>query len=113
MILKNRQIRQGGSTITQQFIKQAVLTSDRTFTRKIKEIILALQTEQKYSKDEILNFYLNQVPYGSNAYGIEAAAITFFNKTAEDLTLSESYTILAALPKAPTYYSPYGNNEKT
>lgn len=109
--IKNRQIRQGGSTITQQFIKQAVLTSDRTFTRKIKEIILALQTEQKYSKDEILNFYLNQVPYGSNAYGIEAAAITFFNKTAEDLTLSES-AILAALPKAPTYYSPYGNNEK-
>ena len=109
--IKNRQIRQGGSTITQQFIKQAVLTSDRTFTRKIKEIILSLQTEQKYSKDEILSFYLNQVPYGSNAYGIEAAAITFFNKTAEDLTLGES-AILAALPKAPTYYSPYGTNKK-
>ena len=108
--IKNRQIRQGGSTITQQFIKQAILTSDKTFTRKIKEIILSLQTEQKYSKDEILNFYLNQVPYGSNAYGIEAAATTFFNKTAKDLTLSES-AILAALPKAPTYYSPYGNNK--
>lgn len=109
--IKNRQIRQGGSTITQQFIKQAILTSDRTFTRKIKEVILSLQTERKYSKDEILNFYLNQVPYGSNAYGIEAAAITFFNKTAKDLTLGES-AILAALPKAPTYYSPYGNNKK-
>lgn len=109
--IKNWQIRQGGSTITQQFIKQAILTSDRTFTRKIKEIILSLQTEQKYSKDEILSFYLNQVPYGSNAYGIEAAAVTFFNKPAKNLTLAES-AILAALPKAPTHYSPYGNNKK-
>lgn len=109
--IKNRQIRQGGSTITQQLIKHAILTPERTFTRKIKELILAFELEKKYSKNEILNFYLNQVPYGSNAYGIEAAAMTFFNKKANELTLAES-TILAALPKAPTYYSPYGNNQK-
>jgi len=107
--LRGKSISQGGSTITQQFIKNAILTSERTFTRKIKEAILAIEVEIKYSKDEILNFYLNQVPYGSNAYGIEAAAQTFFNKKTKDLTLAESAT-LAALIRATTYYSPYGSH---
>ncbi|MCK5084610.1 MAG: PBP1A family penicillin-binding protein [Candidatus Pacebacteria bacterium] len=98
---------QGGSTITQQLIKNSILTSERTFTRKIKEIILAIETEQKFSKDEIMEMYLNQIPYGSNAYGIEAAAQTFFEKSAKDLNISEA-ALLAGLPKATTYYSPYG-----
>ncbi|MEW6407521.1 MAG: PBP1A family penicillin-binding protein [Patescibacteria group bacterium] len=100
---------QGGSTITQQFVKNSILTSERTFTRKIKELILAIEIELKFKKDEILQMYLNEIPYGSNAYGIEAAAQTFFGKKAKDLTLAES-AVLAALPRAPTYYSPYGNN---
>ncbi len=98
---------QGGSTITQQLIKNSILTSERTITRKIKEIILAIETEQKFNKDEILEMYLNQIPYGSNAYGIEAAAQTFFEKSAKDLDISEA-ALLAGLPKATTYYSPYG-----
>ena len=98
---------QGGSTITQQLIKNSVLTPERTFKRKIKEIILAIETEQKFSKDEIMEMYLNQIPYGSNAYGIEAAAQTFFGKSARDLDIQEA-AMLAALPKATTYYSPYG-----
>ncbi|MFY9457944.1 MAG: PBP1A family penicillin-binding protein [Candidatus Spechtbacterales bacterium] len=107
--LKGKKVKQGGSTITQQLIKNIYLSPERTLSRKIKELILAVEMEIKYSKDEILNFYLNAVPYGSNAYGIEAASQTFFNKNAKDLTLSESAT-LASLPKAPTYYSPFGNN---
>jgi len=110
--LRGKKIAQGGSTITQQFIKNAYLggpQSERTFTRKIKEAILAIELERKYSKDEILDFYLNQVPYGSNAYGIEAASHTFFNKSTKDLSLAES-TLLTALPKAPSYYSPYGSH---
>ncbi len=99
----------GGSTITQQFIKNAVLTSEKTYTRKIKEAILAIEMELRYSKDEIFGFYLNQVPYGSNAYGVEAAAQTFFDKEAKDLTLAEA-ALLASLTQAPSYYSPYGSH---
>jgi len=99
----------GGSTITQQFIKSALLSPEKTYTRKAKEAILAIEMELRYSKDEILSFYLNQVPYGSNAYGIEAAAQTFFNKNAKDLTLAES-ALLASLTQAPSYYSPYGSH---
>ena len=102
---------QGGSTITQQLIKNSILTSERTYTRKIKEVLLAIMLERKYSKDEILELYLNQIPYGSNAYGIAAAAETFFNKEAKTLTLEE-VALLAALPKAPTYYSPYGSHKE-
>jgi len=104
-----RHIAQGGSTITQQYIKNSFLTPERTYPRKIKEAILALELEIKYSKDEILTFYLNEIPYGSNAYGVEAAAQTFFGKSARDLTLAES-ALLAALPQATSYYSPYGNH---
>ena len=100
---------QGGSTITQQFIKKSILSDERTITRKIKEAILALELERRYSKDEILNFYLNQIPYGANAYGIEAAAQTYFSKHAVDLTLAES-AVLVALPRAPSYYSPWGEH---
>ncbi len=105
----NRDSIQGGSTITQQFIKNAILTPERTLTRKIKEIILATELERRYSKDEILDFYLNQVPYGSVAYGAEAASQIYFATSAKDLSLAEAAT-LAALTKAPTYYSPYGSN---
>lgn len=102
-------ISQGGSTITQQLAKNAFLTAERTITRKVRELALAFKLEKKFSKDEILNLYLNQIPYGSNAYGIEAAAQTFFGKKAEDLTLAEA-ALLASLPKAPSYYSPYGTH---
>ncbi|MEK7583130.1 MAG: transglycosylase domain-containing protein [Patescibacteria group bacterium] len=103
------EVAQGGSSITQQLVKKAIVGDDRTITRKIKEMILAIQIERAYSKDQIFWMYLNQIPYGSNAYGIEAASQTFFGKPAIELTLSEAAT-LAALPKAPSYYSPYGNH---
>ena len=99
----------GGSTITQQYIKNTLLTREETIDRKLRELILSMEVEQLYSKDEILTGYLNEIPYGNNAYGIEAAAKTYFNKSAKDLTLSESAT-LAGMPQAPTYYSPYGSN---
>lgn len=101
---------QGGSTITQQLIKNSFLTPEKTLIRKIKEAILAIKLEKKYTKDQILVFYLNQIPYGSNAYGIESAAQTFFNKPASNLSLAES-ALLASLPKAPSYYSPYGQHK--
>lgn len=100
---------QGASTITQQLARSVILTREKTLTRKVKEVLLAIKLDAYYSKSEILDRYLNQVPYGSNAYGIQAAAETFFNKNAKDLTLGEA-TLLAALPNAPTLYSPYGNH---
>lgn len=105
-----RNIRQGGSTITQQLVKNSLLGRERTIKRKIKEAVLAVALETKLPKEEILNLYLNQIPYGSNSYGIEAAAQTFFGKHAKDLTLPES-ALLAALPAAPSYYSPYGQHK--
>lgn len=98
---------QGGSTITQQYVKNALLDPRKTITRKIKELILTIEIEVMYNKDEILTMYLNEIPYGSNAYGAEAASQNYFGKSAKDLTLAESAT-LAALPQRPTYYSPYG-----
>ncbi len=103
-------ITQGGSTITQQLVKNSILTSERTFGRKIKEAVLAILLERRYAKDEILELYLNQIPYGANAYGVESAAKTYFAKPAKELTLAEA-ALLAALPKAPTYYSPYGSRK--
>jgi 1A family penicillin-binding protein len=100
---------QGGSTITQQLIKTRLLTPERTVERKIKEVILAVWAEQLYTKDEILEMYFNQVPYGGTAWGAEAAAQTYFGKSVEELNLAES-SFLAGLPQAPTTYSPYGNN---
>lgn len=104
-------VKQGGSTITQQLIKNTILTNEKTFTRKIKEVILSLEIEQKFTKDEILEMYLNEIPYGSNAYGIEAGAQTFFGKHASELSADEA-ALLASLPKAPTYYSPYGTKRE-
>lgn len=100
----------GGSTITQQFIKNAFLTNERTYTRKLKEILLALELESKFTKDQILEMYLNRIPYGSSIYGIERASRTFFGKPAKDLTLAEG-AVLASIPQAPTFFSPYGNNK--
>jgi membrane peptidoglycan carboxypeptidase len=109
--LRQGTITQGGSTITQQLAKNIFLSPERTITRKIKELILAFELESKYSKDEILGFYLNQIPYGSNAYGIEAASQTYLGKSVRDLSLSEAAT-LGALIKAPSYYSPWGTHLK-
>lgn len=100
---------QGGSTITQQLVKTALLTPERTIRRKIREAILALITELIYSKNQILEMYLSHVPYGGTAWGIEAAAETYFAKHAKDLTLAEA-AMLAGLPAAPTRYSPFGAN---
>ncbi|KKT82299.1 MAG: hypothetical protein A2925_00170 [Candidatus Yanofskybacteria bacterium RIFCSPLOWO2_01_FULL_44_22] len=107
--LRNFEISQGGSTITQQLVKKALFGDEKTITRKVKEILVAIEIERRFTKDEIFWMYLNQIPYGSNSYGIEAASKQFFGKSASDLTLNES-AIIASLPKAPTYYSPYGNH---
>jgi len=100
---------QGGSTITQQLVKNAILTNEKTLSRKIRELILAYQLEKKYSKDQILKMYFNEIPYGSVNYGVESAANHFFGKSAKDVTLAEA-AILAAIPQAPTRYSPYGSH---
>jgi len=100
---------QGGSTITQQFVKKSILTDDKSWDRKIRELILAVAIDSRFSKKDILKFYLNEIPYGRNAYGIEAASQSYFNKSAQNLTLAES-AYLAAMPQAPTYYNPFGPN---
>ena len=99
---------QGGSTITQQVVKNSVLTSERKISRKIIEWVVALRLEKELNKEDILELYLNESPYGGTVYGVEEAARAFFGKTAQDVTLAEA-AYLAALPQAPTYYSPYGN----
>ena len=101
----------GGSTITQQLVKNTLLSPERSPTRKLKELILAIQVDSKYSKDEILEMYLNNIPYGGTAVGIEAASDLYFNKHAKQLTLAQS-AFLAGLPQLPSYYSPYINKEK-
>ena len=100
---------EGASTITQQLAKNVFLSREKTLQRKFTELVIAIKIEQQYSKDEILDMYLNEIPYGSNAYGIASAAKIFFGKDARDLTLEEA-ALLAALPKATSYYSPYGNH---
>lgn len=108
--LRSGHIEQGGSTITQQLARALFLSSEQTFERKLREALLAIKIDRALSKEEILDLYLNTVPYGSNTYGIEAAALMFFQKHAIDLSLDES-ALLAALPNAPSYFSPYRNNE--
>lgn len=100
---------QGGSTLTQQLVKNVLLSSERTLPRKIREFILSVQIERKYTKDQILQMYLNEAPYGGTAWGAEAASETYFGKPVSELTLVES-AILAGLPQRPTAYSPYGTN---
>ncbi|HLD24506.1 MAG TPA: transglycosylase domain-containing protein [Patescibacteria group bacterium] len=109
-IVVHKQI-QGGSTITQQLIKSALLTPEVTIVRKTKEIILAFWAERLFSKDQIFEMYLNQVPYGGTAWGIETAAQTYFHKSVKELTLPEA-ALLAGLPAAPSIYSPFGSNPK-
>lgn len=98
---------QGGSTLTQQLVKTSLLTPERTLIRKVREVILSYATESIYSKTKILEMYLNQVPYGGTAYGVEAAAQAYFGKHAKDLDIAES-ALLAGLPEAPTTFSPFG-----
>jgi len=100
---------QGGSTITQQLVKNALLGGQKTISRKVREVLLSIELERRFSKDQIFWMYLNQIPYGSNIYGIEAASKNYFSKSSDELSLSEAAT-LAALIKAPSYYSPYGNH---
>ncbi len=100
----------GGSTITQQYVKNSFLSSERSYIRKAKELILSIRLERTYDKKKILELYLNRIPYGNNAYGCEKAAQIYFNKLASSLTLAES-SVLASLPQAPTKYNPYGNNK--
>ena len=106
--LRNLSIVEGGSTITQQLAKNLYLGPERTLGRKVKELYYTVQLERVYTKDEILTLYLNHVYFGQGAYGIEAAAQTYFDKHAKDLTLGES-ALLAGLPKAPSYYAPTTN----
>ena len=103
------EIVQGGPTITQQLIKSSMLTPERTIERKVREIVLAFWAERIYSKDQILEMYFNQVPYGGTAWGVEAAAEVYFKKNVRELTLAES-AFLAGITAAPTAYSPYGSN---
>ncbi len=98
----------GGSTIPQQLVKLAFLSPSRTLKRKVREAILAQEISRRYSKDTILELYLNEIYYGNLSYGIEAAAETYFGKHASDLTLGEA-SLLAGLPQAPAYYDPYTN----
>lgn len=105
--LRNRV--QGGSTITQQLIKSALLTPEVKLTRKVKEVVLAFWAERLYNKNQILEMYLNQVPYGGTAWGVEAASQTYFGKSASELNLAEA-ALLAGLPQAPTEYSPFGSH---
>lgn len=105
----HRKIEGGGSTLTQQLVKNALLSGERTVTRKLKEFILAVQVERAYNKDQILEMYLNEIPYGGTAYGIEAAANLYFGKSAKDLNLAEA-ALLTGLPQRPSVYSPYGTH---
>lgn len=100
----------GGSTLTQQLVKNAFLTNEKSFIRKIKEVVLAYKLEKRFNKEEILQMYLNEIPYGSSNYGVESASKFYFGKSIQEVDLAES-AILAALPQAPSRYSPYGPNK--
>ena len=106
----SQEYEQGASTITQQLARNIFLTQEQTLLRKLKELAISIKIEKNLTKDEILDLYLNQIPYGADIYGVEAAAQNYFHKSARELTLNEAAT-LAALPKATTYYSPYGPNK--
>ncbi len=106
--ITNRGVSEGGSTITQQLAKNAYLSQEQTLKRKIQEAFLALQLEKQYTKQEILELYLNQIYFGQGAYGVQAASQLYFGKNVEDLSLSEC-AMLAGIPKSPNYYSPLNN----
>ncbi|MBN1621248.1 MAG: PBP1A family penicillin-binding protein [Endomicrobiales bacterium] len=109
--IRRRRVSQGGSTITQQLAKIIFLTPERTLTRKLKELLLTLQLEYYFTKAEILQLYLNQIYFGGGAYGVKAAAKTYFDKEVKDLNLAEC-ALLAGLPRAPNYYSPFNNKRR-
>jgi 1A family penicillin-binding protein len=109
--IKIRKLTYGGSTLNQQLIRSSFLSLDKTIQRKIREIILSIELDRRYSKDQILEWYLNQIPFGSNSYGVEAASQTFFNKNASELSIAQAAT-LAALINGPSYLSPYSNLEQ-
>ena len=100
----------GGSTLTQQLVKTVLLSPEKTLPRKIKELMLSIQVDRRYSKDQILEMYLNDVGYGGTAVGVQAAAQSYFNKDVKNLNLAES-ALLAGLPQSPTTYSPFGGND--
>lgn len=106
--LKGGTVRQGGSTITQQLAKNLFLSNDKTYHRKLEELALAIRLERLYTKDEILEMYINVIYYGSDAYGIQAASRTYFGKNAKGLTRDEC-ALLAGLPQAPSIYNPKTN----
>ena len=103
-------VSEGGSTITQQLARNAFLSQDRTFKRKISEAMLAIKIEQHYTKQEILEMYMNQIYFGQGAYGVQSAAHIYFGKDVRDLTLAQC-AMLAGLPQSPNYYSPFNNLE--
>ena len=107
-IALKRKVAEGGSTITQQLAKTIFLTPEKTLKRKFKELLLTIQLEKDYSKDEILQFYINQIYFGSGAYGAQSASKVYFDKNVEDLNLAEC-AMLAAIPKSPNYYNPFKN----
>jgi penicillin-binding protein, 1A family len=107
----SKDIKQGASTITQQLARNLFLTPERTLTRKIKEALLAIKIEREFSKDKILELYLNYIYLGQGAYGVEAASRIYFGKSVKDLTVDES-AVLASLPKAPTKYNPFRNPQR-
>jgi len=109
--LEDDSISQGASTITQQLARNVFLSPEQTYERKIKELLLSLEIEWFFDKDDILEMYFNKIPFGSNAFGIEAASQTFFGVAAKDLSLVQA-SVLASLPKAPSYFSPYGPHVK-
>lgn len=108
--LKLQPVGHGASTITQQLVKSVYLSPQQTIARKVREIVLSIELEKKYSKDQIFDWYLNKIPFGSNTYGIEAAAQNYFNKSASDLSIAQAATLTALIP-APSYYSPYGSHK--
>lgn len=110
--LFTRGFAQGGSTLTQQLVKNVLLTSERSLVRKAKEFILAVQIERKYSKDEILTMYLNEAPYGGNIWGVQSAAQVYYGKEVKELNLTES-AILAGIPQRPSVYSPYSSEPES
>jgi len=109
--LKLKTPSQGGSTITQQLIRSAFLTREKSLSRKVKEVILSFELESKYSKDQILEWYLNQIPFGQNSYGVGAASQIYFKKSVSDISLPEAASLVAMI-SAPSYYSPYGQNKE-
>ncbi len=108
--IKTFSLSQGGSTISQQVVKNSILTADKTITRKLKEVILSIKLDGVLDKNEILNIYLNEIPFGGSLYGVEEASQSFYRKSAKDLTVAES-AYLAAIINAPTFYSPYGKHK--